>query len=422
MRLLVVDDDKLNLRVAKDCLNKFFPEYLVLTCQNPSLVMEILESEVIDIILLDILMPEISGIDILKEIRKYSKYKDIQILMFTSMTDDESFQSCFELGANDYLQKPIQQTVFKARIKAAANTRMNLLELRILFEKTKTQYNELKNVNGQLKDMQFSLIQSEKLAAIGELAAGVAHEINNPIAYVESNIETISNYLFKIRNFINLIKDSIDPANESLYNLMQESYNKNKLGFIMEDIDSLIHDSKDGIQKVTEIVKSLRNFAHTGLENEMNYCSLGEMIDQVLLIVRNEAKYTVDVKINSVDIPDVYCNRSQISQVFLNIIINAVQAIKQQKRAELGNVYIDVYKEQEYVCISIKDDGPGISEENLSKIFNPFFTTKEVGQGTGLGLSISYDIIVKKHNGILNVTSSIGEGTEFIIKLPIVVA
>lgn len=418
MKILVVDDDKLNLKIAEDYLNKFFPGYLVQICQQPRLVRKILETEVIDIILLDIVMPEISGIEVLTEIRRCPEYKDIQILMFTSMTDDESFQSCFELGANDYLRKPIQQTVFKARINAAANTRNNLLELHVLYEKSKTQNSELKNMNAQLQDMQFSLIQSEKLAAIGELAAGVAHEINNPIAYVKSNLETISNYLFKIRDFIKLMYDSVDPANESLYNLMQESYKKNKLSFVMEDIDSLIHDSKDGIEKVTEIVKSLRNFAHTGLENEMNNCALGEILDQVLLIVRNEAKFAVDVKISSFDIPDVYCNRSQISQVFLNIIINAIQAIKQQNRKDLGKVTITVYKEQEYACISIKDDGPGISEENLSKIFNPFFTTKEVGQGTGLGLSISHDIIVKKHNGIFNVVSTIGEGSEFIVKLP----
>ncbi|MFA9376058.1 MAG: ATP-binding protein [Lachnotalea sp.] len=419
MKILVVDDDKLNLKIAEGYLNKFFPTYLIQICQQPKLVMGILDTEVIDIILLDIIMPEISGIEILKDIRGNPEYTDIQILMFTSMTDDESFQSCFELGANDYLKKPIQQIEFKARISAAANTRNNLLELHVLYKKTKIQNNELKNMNAQLQDMQFSLIQSEKLAAIGELAAGVAHEINNPIGYVGSNLETISNYLFKIRDFIKLIYDNVDAENESLYSLMQESYRKNKLSFVMEDIDSLVYDSKDGIQKISEIVKSLRNFAHTGLENEMNYCALSEILDQVLLIVRNEAKYVVDVKVDSIDTPDVYCNRSQISQVFLNIIINAIQAIKQQKRTDLGRVAIKVYREQEYACISIKDDGPGIPEENISKIFNPFFTTKEVGQGTGLGLSISYDIIVKKHNGIFDVESSIGKGSEFLVKLPI---
>ncbi|MFA9465054.1 MAG: response regulator [Velocimicrobium sp.] len=418
MKILVVDDDKLNLKIAEDYLNKFFSEYDVQICQQPELVMKILEIEEIDIILLDILMPKISGIEILKKIRADSCYKDIQILMFTSMTDDESFMSCFEFGADDYLKKPIEQTVFKARISAAANTRNNLMELHELYQKKKTQNIELKNVNAQLKDMQFILIQAEKLAAIGELAAGVAHEINNPIAYVGSNLETISNYLFKMRDFIEMIYKSIDPSNEALYCMMQESYKKNKINFIMEDIEGLIKDSKDGIQKVTEIVKSLRNFARTGLENEMNQCALGEILEQVLLIVRNEAKYVVDVTISSFDNLDVYCNRSQIGQVFLNILINAIQAIKEQNRTDLGQVSIQVFKSEEYACISIKDDGPGISEENLSKIFNPFFTTKDVGQGTGLGLSISYDIIVKKHNGIFDVKSIIGEGSEFIVKLP----
>ena len=418
MKILVVDDDKLNLVIAEKYINQFFPEYLVQICQNPQKVIKILETEEIDIILLDILMPEISGIELLKEIRSRLEYKDIPILMFTSMTDDKSFQSCFELGANDYLQKPIQETIFKARISAAANARNNLLELHLLYEKSKMQNIELKNVNEQLKDIQFSLIQSEKLAAIGELAAGVAHEINNPIAYVGSNLETISNYLIKIRNFLKDI-DTANQTNQFSYEVFQESYKKNKLNFVMEDLDGLIGESKDGIQKVTEIVKTLRNFARSGLENERNYYSLRELIDQVLLMVRNESKYFVDIKTNSLDYSEVYCNRSQISQVFLNIIINAIQAIKQQKRNELGNICITIYKEQENQCISFKDDGPGILQENLSKIFNPFFTTKEIGQGTGLGLSISFDIIVKKHNGVFDVFSTYGEGCEFIIKLPI---
>ena len=418
MKILVVDDDKLNLKIAEGYLNEYFPDYLVQICQQPRLVKKIIETEGIDIILLDIVMPDISGIEVLREIRRYPEYKDIQILMFTSMTDDESFRSCFDFGANDYLRKPIQQTVFKARISAAANTRNNLLELHELYEKAKLQNTELKNVNAKLQDMQFYLIQSEKLAAIGELAAGVAHEINNPIAYVGSNLETISNYLIKIRDFVKHIYESVDPENEFLYRIIQESYKKNKLDFIIEDIDSLIYDSKDGIQKVTEIVSSLRNFARTGLENEMNYCVFGDILDQVLLMVRNEAKYVADVKVSSCDSINIFCNKSQIGQVLLNVILNAIQAIKQQKRSDLGTVQVTLYQEPEYVCISIKDDGPGISDENLSKIFNPFFTTKEVGQGTGLGLSISYDIIVKKHNGIFQVVSSIGEGSEFIIKLP----
>lgn len=418
MNVLVVDDDKLNLKIAESYLKEFFPNYLIHICQQPELVMDILKTGTVDIILLDIMMPRISGIEVLSEIRQNSQYKDIQILMFTSVTDDDSFRSCFELGANDYLKKPINPITFKARITAASNTRKNLLELHELYQKTKTQNQDLQKMNTQMKEMQFFLIQSEKLAAIGELAAGVAHEINNPIAFVGSNLDSIANYLVKMRTCIRMMMEAIDPSNEELYNLMMECYKKNKLEFILSDIDGLISDSRDGIERVTEIVKSLRSFAHAGMENEMNYNAIFEMIDQVLLIVRNEAKHVVEIEMQNDEIPDVYCNRSQVGQVFLNILINAIQAIKHQGRPEFGKIWIHVYQDKKYACVSIRDNGPGIPEQNLSKIFNPFFTTKEVGQGTGLGLSISYDIVVNKHHGILDVKSKIDSGTEFIVKLP----
>jgi Signal transduction histidine kinase regulating C4-dicarboxylate transport system len=419
MKILVVDDDRLLLRIAADYLQTYFPDYSIEVCQHPKQVMDILKKDAIDIVLLDIIMPEVSGIELLQNIRANARYKDLQVLMVTSMNDTENFKKCFELGANDYIRKPIEIIEFQARIRAAAKTRANLLELHDLYEKMKLQNEELKEVNSKLKDTQFFLIQSEKLAAIGELAAGVAHEINNPIGYVGSNMETMSNYLRKMQDYISFVQEQMTAQTEDVYIMIQEKYHKNKLDFVMEDLAGVIKDSQDGIQKVAEIVKSLRNFARTGMEDEKNFSSLEEIIGQVLLIVRNEAKYSVDINVNQFDIPPVYGNRSQIGQVLLNIIMNAIQAIKSQKRAEKGNINIFIQVEEEYACISIKDDGPGISQENLSKIFNPFFTTKEVGQGTGLGLSISHDIIVKKHNGILDVKSVIGEGTEFIIKLPL---
>lgn len=430
VKILVVDDDKLNLKVAEGYIKTFFPKYNIILCQQSKLVLDLLKSESIDIILLDIMMPEISGIELIREIRLCHEFKDIQILMLTSLTDTESFAECFELGANDYLRKPINVSEFKARIKASVNTSENMLMLRELYERMKTQNIEIKNINAQLKDTQFHLIQSEKLAAIGELAAGVAHEINNPFGYVGSNLETMSNYLFKMRSFIeNLleklesVKGRIDESsNEELINFVKELYRKNKIAFIIEDIGGIIQDSKDGIQKVAEIVKSLRNFARTGMEIEKKYCCVRYIIDEVLLILRNEVKYIAEIKIECPDEIEVYCNKGQLSQVLLNIIINAMQSIKAQKKSILGNLLIDVSKGNKYILISIKDDGPGISQENLSKIFNPFFTTKEVGQGTGLGLSISHDIIVNKHHGMIDVNSTLGVGTQFIIRLPINIA
>lgn len=426
MKILVVDDDKFNLSVAEGYLQFYFPGYEIFLCQSPKLVMRIIYEKQIDIVLLDIAMPEINGIDVLKEIRSQKEYRDIQIIMLTAIVDLDSFKTCFELGANDYLTKPIDTTEFQARIKASATTRSNSKMLHEMYERMRLQNNQLKNVNVQLRDAQFHLIQSEKLAAIGELAAGVAHEINNPIGYIGSNLETMESYLNKMHSFIDFCMEQLNSMvsipeysqNDSIIKSIHEKYIKSKIKFISDDLESIIKDSQEGIQKISGIVKSLRNFARAGNEDEKNYCSVLEIIEQVLLIIRNESKYAVEIKLGDFNTQEVYCNKGQLGQVLLNILLNAIQAIKSQNRAEHGNIFINAYTEDDYICISIKDDGPGIPEENLTKIFIPFFTTKEVGQGTGLGLSISHDIIVNKHKGLLDVKSFVGIGTEFIIKLP----
>lgn len=426
MNILVVDDDKLNLRVADGYLKMFFPQFDINLCQDPHQAINLVVEKNIDILLLDIMMPGISGIDLLKLIRAKREFRDLQIIMLTALSDMESFKLCFELGANDFLKKPIEVTEFKARISAATNTRGNNLMLQEMYNKVKEQNVELKSVNAQLKDAQFHLIQSEKLAAIGELAAGVAHEINNPIGYVGSNLETMSSYLNKMKSFIQYFLDELDlsigggqgESQIQLKALVNEKYQKLKIEFILEDLDGMINDSKEGIYKVAEIVKSLRNFARTGMEDERTYTPFKEIISQVLLIVKNESKYTTVIEVEDQDVCDAYMNRGQISQVVLNIVINAIQAIKQQQRNEFGKISINTFEEEDFICMKITDDGPGISESTLNKIFDPFFTTKEVGQGTGLGLSISHDIIVNKHHGMLDVKSVVGEGTQFLIKLP----
>ncbi len=424
--VLIVDDDIFNLKVADGYIKTNFPDFCVLLCQKPKEVMDLLENEHVDIILLDIMMPQVSGIDLLKEIRMHHEYREIQVLMLTALDNAESFSECFEMGANDFLRKPIDIVEFRARIKSAAMTRYNILVLKELNAKMKLQNDEIRVINSQLKDTQFHLIQSEKLAAIGELAAGVAHEINNPIGYVGSNLETMEGYLKKMQGFIDSTMQNIDvlalhqedPAINELKEAIRENYKKFRIDYISEDLGSIIMDSREGVQKVTEIVKSLRNFARTGNEDEKAYCTVREMIDQALLIVRNEAKYNVLFTVNSLDDDEMFCHKGQISQVFLNIVLNAIQAIKTQDRLDMGKISISVYKQNEYICIRIEDDGPGIQEEHLSKIFSPFFTTKDVGQGTGLGLSISHDIVVKNHGGIIEVESTVGVGTAFMIKIP----
>jgi signal transduction histidine kinase len=185
-------------------------------------------------------------------------------------------------------------------------------------------------------------------------------------------------------------------------------------------LEGIFTDSDSGINRVTEIVQSLRVFARSAKDDDKEMNVLLNLINQVVLITRNEVKYVANIEIEVPDDIVIYCNRIQLGQVFVNIILNAAQAITSQKRSDLGFIKIIARKENQNIILWFIDDGPGIPEENILKIFEPFFTTKEIGQGTGLGLSISYDIIVNKHNGAIDVKSELGNGATFVITLPIV--
>lgn len=394
MRILVVDDDRLNLKFADGYLKSYFSDYTVFLCQDPKQTINYLESEHIDIILLDIIMPEMSGIDVLRLVRSMEAYNDIQIIMLTSVNDKESFQTCFELGANDYLLKPIEVTEFKARISAAAKTRSSTRMLREMVGIMTTQNSELKALNALLKDSQYHLIQSGKMDAVCDLAANIGYEISVPVEQIYANLGLIEKY----------------------FNLSKEQNNN-----LPEDIDfeQIINDAKNDISKISETIQSLLRLSWVKSEDEKVPCILEDLVRQVIMIVANAAKNVVSITEDIMPLPEIYGNPKQIAHVILNIITNGIEAIRGQNKEEIGLIHINAYAEDRYVCIQISDNGPGIMENDIDKIFNPFFTTKEEGRGTGLGLSISYDIIVNKHKGFIDVQSQIDQGTTFTIKLPI---
>ncbi|MEN6413939.1 MAG: response regulator [Veillonellales bacterium] len=426
VKILIVDDEKFNLVMARDIIEAHVENQEILLCQSPEQVMELLAQQDIGIVLLDIMMPKVNGIEILKDIRRKDEYNDIQIIMFTGVADKESFRLCFENGANDFISKPINVIEFTARMRAAVKARKNVLMLRNMFNKTAEQYNELQQANRSMKSMQEQLIQQEKLASLGEMAAGVAHEINNPIGFVSSNLETMGKYLAKIKEILALYRNfSLMAGAETVgrqellqaKQRLEETEEKQKMDMILADIGPIIEESKDGVNRVTKIVRSLRNFARTGLEDEMAMSDLNQIIEEALLIVRNEVKYAANVEKKLGTIPNILCDKGQIGQVLVNIFVNAAQAIKSQKRNELGTIFVETCTDDIYVVGKITDDGPGIPPEYLGRIFDPFFTTKEVGGGTGLGLSIAYGII-KKHGGELLAESEAGKGASFTIKIP----
>jgi len=293
-------------------------------------------------------------------------------------------------------------------------------------EATILAYNKLQKTHKELKEMQSQVVQSEKLASIGQLAAGVAHEMNTPVSFVASNFQTLEGYLGKLEHLFKMYSDLVGQL-ETLEKT--ELFDKAaaigkfreemKINFILKDIIDLFSDSKEGLDRVTSIVKNLKDFSRVGRAEDFGEYCLNMGIKTTLVVAGNEIKYDANIKTDFSEIPFVYCNSGQINQVFLNILLNAAQAIRYQERDGMGNITIKTYATNDDVVCEISDDGPGIAPDKVSKIFDPFFTTKPAGKGTGLGLSVSYDIIVNKHGGKLLVESTVGEGAKFSIKLPI---
>ncbi|MGD9364087.1 MAG: response regulator [Desulfobacteraceae bacterium] len=289
--------------------------------------------------------------------------------------------------------------------------------------KIENQNTELKNTLKQLENTQAQMLHSEKMASIGQLAAGVAHEINNPTGFISSNLKTLVDYQSDIAHLIEKYRQLITDLGSVEFNdripepLMQSAQkisaveNDIDLEFLLDDINDLIGDCREGTDRIKKIVMDLKDFAHPG-EDKIKSIDINKGLESTLNVVNNEIKYKAKVKKDLGDIPPVKGYPQQLNQVFMNILVNAAQAIEKK-----GEIVVKTQQLNGHVEIKISDTGCGIPKENLRKIFDPFFTTKDVGKGTGLGMNIAYNI-VKKHNGNIEADSTVGKGTTFTIKIP----
>ena len=275
----------------------------------------------------------------------------------------------------------------------------------------------------KIRMLQSQLIQQEKMAGIGQLSAGIAHEINNPLGYTQSNLATLQKYLDKIKDFLDTLNNiegtlQTEPTDDvlNILNTIRTSQKKNKINIISNDIEDIIGESITGLNRIEKIVKSLLGFARSSTSEFEDY-DLNKGIIDTLAVANNEIKYVATVVEEPGDIPHIEAAGGSINQVLLNLIINAVHAIKDTSNK--GIITLKTFEKNDSVYCSITDNGIGISKKNLDSIFTPFFTTKPVGTGTGLGLSIAYDIIVNKHAGEIKIESEEGKGTTFILRLPI---
>lgn len=274
---------------------------------------------------------------------------------------------------------------------------------------------ELERRNKELESTQKQLIQNEKMASIGQLAAGVAHEINNPTGFVKTNLETMNEYCKVIKQLLKIISPIInnkDFENIKIIEEIKKLHKQEDINFIMNDMDPILEESLDGTKRIQKIVQGLRNFARQDNEVFSNG-NVNRAIENAIILTQNEIKYKCKIHKSLMDLPEIVCNLDQLTQVFVNLLINGSHAIKDH-----GDIYIISKYKNEKIIIKIADNGSGIEKENISKLFEPFFSTKDIGKGTGLGLAISLGII-ETHNGNINVISKVGLGTCFTIEIPV---
>lgn len=274
---------------------------------------------------------------------------------------------------------------------------------------------ELRDLVSQLEEAQTHLMQSEKMASIGQLAAGVAHEINNPIGYISSNLNTLQSYVDDLLQLLGLYESAspLIQGTPEISKPIEEARDRVDISYLKEDLRSLMEESQEGVSRVRQIVQDLKEFSHVD-QAEWQWADLHAGLDTTLNIVNNELKYRADVVKHYGDLPMIECMPTQLNQVFMNILVNAAHALEDR-----GTITIRSGMDgADWVWVEISDTGKGIPQECLARLFEPFFTTKPVGQGTGLGLALSYGI-VEKHGGRIDVSSTVGEGSSFLIRLPV---
>lgn len=405
--ILIVDDEEIVRRFHIDCLSA---RYRCFEADSAERALEILEDEDISLVITDWVMPGMSGTTLLR--RVVSDFPNVPVVMVTGVDHPERALDAMRFGAFDYLLKPSQPDSLDFTVERALRHR----ELMIKNEQYKADLElrnaELAGQKAELERLQALIIQTEKMASVGQLTAGIAHELNNPLGYISGNLQILDQYFQDIRKLLALYEDSLvsDHNSERLEKFKEKIYYREML----ENIGSVINDCVDGTDRVTELVENLRVFSKLD-QPEFTKTDINRDIHAtVKLLGRFFEKENVKLTLNYGHLPKIDAFPAHLNQVWMNLLLNAGQAVQEKG----GEVSITTNISDEIVIVRISDTGYGIAPENLNRVFEPFFTTKPIGQGTGLGLSTAYGI-VEEHCGTIGVTSGYGKETVFTVRLPI---
>lgn len=423
VHILLVDDNPNNLKVLSEAIQVCGWKALMATDGESAI--EQTEYAAPDLILLDVMMPGIDGFETCRRLKTDIVTKNIPVIFMTALSDATDKVKGLEIGAVDYITKPFQQEEVIARIKL----HLQISELtRTLEQRVQKRTAQLTQSLQQLQETQLQMIQSEKMSALGNLVAGIAHEMNNPLGFISATLKQAKPNLNDILEHLQLYQTSFPAANEQIINHAAEI----DLDYCVEDFSSMIDAMIMACDRLIQISKSLRTFSRVDRDGKQPF-NLHEGIESTILILKHRLKANgqrpaIEVMTEYGNIPYVECFPSQINQVFMNILANAIDALDdassnkdfEELTANPNRITVTTLPEDEHVKIIIADNGVGMNEEIKEHIFDHLFTTKTAHKGTGLGLAIAKQIICDKHNGTIDCFSKIGEGTKFVITLPFI--
>ncbi|NEQ95516.1 MAG: response regulator [Cyanothece sp. SIO2G6] len=421
--ILVVDDVPANLEVLTEILSSV--GYTVAAVTSGERALKRLHAYVPDLILLDIQMPGIDGFTTCQEIKQNPHTANIPVIFITAFSDIGNIVRGFSLGAVDYITKPFQQLELLTRIRNHLKIReaQQRLEQQVM-ERT----HELQTTLSELKASQLRLIQQEKVSALGNLVAGVAHELNNPVGFVTGNVRELRREIADLMIHLELYERQA-PAQEIDYHRQHID-----LDYLRQDIPKILASMQMGCDRIQTITTSLRTFSRADQVTK-TYTNLHDGLDGTLLILQHRIKATGDrpaitIIKNYGELPEIECFPGQLNQVFMNILANAIDMFDEvapqflyqelEEQPQTITIQTTVLESEKAVEIIIEDNGKGMSEQVSAQVFDHLFTTKAVGQGTGLGLAIAHQIITEAHHGSLTVESELGKGSRFIIQIPTV--
>ncbi|MHC2068253.1 sensor histidine kinase [Bremerella sp. T1] len=400
MRVLVAEDGMMMRRILVRALEGW--EYDVTEVEDGNQAWEAFQQEPFRIILTDWVMPEMDGLELIRRIRSSETPFYVYIILLTAKSEKEDLVVGMEAGADDFLVKPVDHNELRVRLREGE--RIVRLE------------QELAEQNRQLRETQAALVQSEKLASLGQMAAGMAHEINNPIALVANNLAVLKRDVaaaFELLDVYRSLHEEIAKTHPEVAQKAAELEEECDYQWIRDESPQMFDRSQHGLQRVRDIVQNLRSFARLD-EAELDYMDVNAALFAVSQLLHHEIESRqIELSIDPGEVPDILCEPVKIQQVLHHLLLNAVQASQPGSHISLRSSRCE-----EGVQIEVQDHGCGMSDSELAHIFEPFFTTRAVGSGQGLGLAVSYGI-VRDHGGSIQVRSQLGRGSTFSVQLPV---